>query len=224
MAGILGNQTAVGSDYQSMHCTDARTVISARLDGEDAPSAAPALEAHLRTCPDCRAFQASATTMHRRLRLRQAEPVPDLSASIVAAIEPADDGRVGSLRAGLAVVAVVQILIALPALILGDDAGLPAHTARHLGSFAVALGIGFLVAAWRPDRVGGVLPLTAALVLCLLLTSAIDVASSRAKALSELGGHATELVGLGVLWLLARETGASSSLWTRHHAGGPVTP
>ena len=101
----------------------------------------------------------------------------------------------------------IQILIALPALLLGEDAGLPAHTARHLGSFAVALGIGFLVAAWRPERVGGLLPLTAALVACLLLTSGLDVAASRTDALSELGGHATELVGLGLLALLARETG-----------------
>ena len=206
-----------------MDCTDARTAISARLDGEDLPAPAPALDAHLSACSECRAFEASATSMHRRLRLRSAEPVPDLSASIVSAIEPLDDGRVSGLRAGLAAVAVVQILIALPALILGDDAGLPAHTARHLGSFAVALGIGFLVAAWRPERVSGVLPLTAALVFCLLLTSGIDVASARADALSELGGHATELVGLGLLWLLARETGASSLLWSRRRVGGPLT-
>jgi len=206
-----------------MDCTDARTAISAGLDGEDVPSAGPVLDAHLRACPDCRAFQASATTMHRRLRLRAAESVPDLSASIVAAIGPADDGRVPGLRAGLAVVAFVQILISLPALMLGEDAGLPVHTARHLGSFTVALGIGFLVAAWRPERVGGVLPVTAALVLCLLLTSGIDVASARADALSELGGHATELVGLGLLWLLGRETGAASLLWSRRHTGGPLT-
>src|SRR5262249_20609886 len=152
------------SDYQHMDwrmdCTDARTAISARLDGEDRLPSAPtsALEAHLRTCPDCRDFEAASTAVHRRLRLRPAGSVPDLSASIVAALDPADDGRIGGLRAGLAAVATVQILIALPALILGEDAGLPAHTARHLGSFAVALGIGFLVAAWRPERVGGVLP------------------------------------------------------------------
>ena len=206
-----------------MDCTDARTAISARLDGEDPPSAAPALDTHLRTCADCREFQTVTAAVHRRLRLRPAEPVPDLSASIVAAIGPADDGRIAGLRAGLAAVAVVQILIALPALILGDDAGLPAHTARHLGSFAVALGIGFLVAAWRPERVGGVLPLTAALVLCLLLTSGVDVVSSRANALSELGGHATELVGLGLLWLLERETGAAALWWPGRRTGGPVT-
>ena len=208
-----------------MDCTDARAAISARLDGEDLPPTTPepALEAHLRTCSDCRDFDTTATAMHRRLRLRPAEAVPDLSAPILAALEPADEGRIAGLRAGLAVVAAVQILIALPALILGDDAGLPAHTARHLGSFAVALGIGFLVAAWRPERVGGVLPLTAALVLCLLLTSSVDVASSRTDVLDELGGHATELVGLGLLWLLARETGASALLWSPRRPGRPVT-
>ncbi len=208
-----------------MDCTDARTAISARLDGEDllASTPEPALEAHLRSCTECREFEAATTAMHRRLRLRPAERVPDLSAAIVAAVDPlTDDGRIAGLRAGLAVVAMVQILVALPALVLGDDAGLPAHTARHLGSFAVALGIGFLVAAWRPERVSGVLPLTAALVLCLLLTSGVDVAASRANALSELGGHATELVGLGLLWLLARETGAAA-LWTHPRTGGPVT-
>jgi predicted anti-sigma-YlaC factor YlaD len=103
----------------------------------------------------------------------------------------------------LAVVALVQIGVALPALLFGEDAGLPVHAAHHLGSFAVALGVGFLVAAWRPSRVAGLLPFAAALVACLVVTSAIDLASGRAAAGSELT-HATELVGLAALWLLAR--------------------
>ena len=48
--------------------------------------------------------------------------------------------------------------IAVPALIFGSDAGLPVHTARHLGSFDVALAVGFLFAAWRPSRIPGLLP------------------------------------------------------------------
>ena len=87
-ATILGNQIAAGSDYQHMDrrmdCTDARTAISARLDGEALPTAVPGVDAHLRTCADCREYEAAASMMHRRLRLRPAEPVPDLSASIVA--------------------------------------------------------------------------------------------------------------------------------------------
>jgi predicted anti-sigma-YlaC factor YlaD len=114
---------------------------------------------------------------------------------------PAADER--GLRVGLAVVALVQIGVALPALLLGDDAGLPVHTARHLGSFAVALGVGFLVAAWRPSRIAGLLPVAAALVACLVVTSAFDVAVGRAAPTGELS-HATELVGLAALWLLWR--------------------
>ena len=208
-----------------MDCSDARIAISARLDGEASDLDSERLDAHLASCANCRSYTADLQAAHRRLRLNAAEPVPDLTRQIFAAInaetQDVHDARVGGLRAGLAAVAMIQILIALPALLLGEDAGLPAHTARHLGSFAVALGIGFLVAAWRPERVGGLLPLTAALVACLLLTSGLDVAASRADALSELGGHATELVGLGLLALLARETGSATFRWERRAPSGP---
>ena len=131
------------------------------------------------------------TPLHRGVRLRAAEPVPaDLTAGVLAAIgddrrrlagrQPAPRAR-GDRRH--------PDPVAMPALLFGDDAGLPAHTARHLGSFAVALGIGFLVAAWQPRRVGGLLSLTAALVACLLVSSAIDVrrAATRARRRSWLG-------------------------------------
>ena len=207
-----------------MDCGDARIEISARLDGESPEAASAALDAHLSRCPACRAYAAEANVVHRSLRLRAAEPVPaDLTANVLAAI--GDDGResrVGSLRLGLVVIGIIQILVAMPALLLGDDAGLPAHTARHLGSFAVALGIGFLVAAWQPRRVGGLLSLTAALVACLLISSAIDVIAGDASASSEIAGHATEIVGLGLLWLLARDTGQVSSLSLRLRFRGPA--
>lgn len=209
-----------------MDCGDARIEISARLDGESAPHALEALDAHLSTCATCRAYSAAVASVHRSVRLRAAEPVPpDLTAGVLAAIgrdDGTDDGdarhaRSGSLRLGLAVIGVIQVLVALPALLLGDDADLPAHTARHLGAFAVALGIGFLVAAWQPRRVGGLLALTTALVACLVLGSVIDVVAGDANAGSELGGHATEVVGLGLLWFLARDTGqaASPTEWFR---------
>ena len=206
-----------------MDCGDARNEISARLDDEATASARADLDAHLGTCPTCRAYAAEAAAVHRSVRLRAAEPVPDLTAGILSAIgNDAVDPRVGSLRLGLVVVGVIQVLVALPALLLGDDAGLPAHTARHLGSFAVALGIGFLVAAWQPRRVGGLLSITAALVACLLVSSALDVASGAATLLSELGGHAIELVGLGLLWMLARDTGQVGTLRRHLRSSGPA--
>ena len=63
---------------------------------------------------------------------------------------------------------VAQIAVAIPALVFGSDAGLPVHAARHIGSFDVALGVGFLYAAWKPSRIPGLLPVVVALVACLV--------------------------------------------------------
>ena len=80
-----------------------------------------------------------------------------------------------------------------------------AHAARHAGSFALALGVGFLYAAWRPRRSAASLVVAGALVVCLTLASVLDVASGRGAALSETA-HMPELIGLVAAWLLMRET------------------
>jgi len=108
------------------------------------------------------------------------------------------------LRWLLVAVAVVQIVIAVPALVLGDGAGLSVHTARHIGSFDIALAVGFLYAAWRPGRVAGLLPVVTALVVCLFLSSALDVAAGNTAALGEVQ-HVTDVAGLALVWLLSGE-------------------
>ena len=80
------------------------------------------------------------------------------------------------------------------------------HTARDLGSFSIALAVGFLFAAWRPRRVIGLFPVAIVLVGCLVVTSVIDVASGRAAAVHEVS-HVTELLGLALLWLVGRSVG-----------------
>jgi predicted anti-sigma-YlaC factor YlaD len=194
-------------------CADVRAACSAHLDGEESPIAPAAVDLHLASCGECRTWVASAGELHRRVRLAPAPTVPDVSDAVLTAVgterrrtrfapapfTAADRG----VRLALALIALVQIGVALPALLLGEDAGLPAHTARHLGSFAVALGVGYLVAAWRPSRITGLFPVAAAVVICLLVSSALDVASGSATAASEIA-HAPELVGLAALWLLAR--------------------
>jgi predicted anti-sigma-YlaC factor YlaD len=192
-------------------CEGCRTAVSARLDGEEAGAPSAVVHAHLARCGACRDFEAGAAAMHRGARVAPAPPVPDLTPRVLAAIdaERAPGPTHGDAwRAALAVVALIQIVLAAPALLLGDDAGLPIHSARHLGSFAVALGVGFLVVAWKPSRVAGVFPLAAALVACLVLTSSIDVAGGDARALSELT-HSTELLGLALCWLVARTAAPS---------------
>lgn len=191
-----------------MDCSDIRTAISARLDGEDAGVDTHVITAHVASCATCRAFERGVGSLHRATRLAPAPAVPDLTPRVLhaigdAAVPGAPALPVGALRVGLAIVGLVQIALAAPALLFGEDAGLPIHTARHLGSFAVALGVGFLFAAWRPARMAGLFPVAFALVACLVVTSFVDVASGRAGAGSEMT-HATELVGLAALWLLSR--------------------
>jgi predicted anti-sigma-YlaC factor YlaD len=186
-------------------CSHIRTAISSRLDGEETGVPADIVAAHLVSCAGCRRFERDAAALHRATRLAPAPAVPDLAPGVLRAIGEvgAPAKPEGALRVGLAIVALVQIGLAAPALLLGDDAGLPVHTARHLGSFAVALGVGFLFAAWRPARVAGLFPVAAALVACLVVTSLVDVTTGRAGAGNEMT-HATELVGLAALWLLSR--------------------
>ncbi|HEX4775831.1 MAG TPA: zf-HC2 domain-containing protein, partial [Acidimicrobiia bacterium] len=133
-----------------MNCNQCREIVSAGLDHEARDDETAAAAEHLRRCAACRAFADGIGKLHRRTRLAPAAPVPDLAAPILAAIG-ADATerreRLMPLRVVLAVVAVLEIGAAMPALLLGDDARLSAHAARHAGSFALALGVGFLWAA-----------------------------------------------------------------------------
>jgi predicted anti-sigma-YlaC factor YlaD len=189
-----------------MDCTHARIAISAQLDGEEPGAPPEALAAHLAGCATCRAWRTQATGLHRRVRVAAAPPVPDLTSRVLGAIgaeREAGTSRDRALRLGLALVGLMQIVFAAPGLLLGEEAGLTVHSARHLGSFAFALGVGFLVAAWRPSRVSGVLPMAAALVACIAVTTVLDVASGRVG--SGEASHVTEFVGLAALFVLDRE-------------------
>ena len=188
-----------------MKCATARTAISARLDGEDLGVDASALDEHLARCAACRAFAAETESVHRDLRLARAPEVPDLTAPILAAIgsQPrAHPARERVLRVILVAVGLMLIVAAVPALVLGDDADLPVHAARHLGSFDLALAVGFLFAAWRPSRIPGLLPVVAALVACLVGTSVLDVLDGHTGALTETQ-HVVDVAGLAAAWLLA---------------------
>jgi predicted anti-sigma-YlaC factor YlaD len=188
-----------------MNCTHIRQAISARLDGEPLGIDPDVLDAHLASCADCRAFAVAVGDLHGAMRLAPAPEIPDLTPGILAAIgaESTRDDTQLALRWILAILALVQIAIAVPALILGSDAGLPVHTARHLGSFDVALAVGFLFAAWRPSRIPGLLPVVVALVACLVGSSMLDVIAGNTAALSE-AHHVTDFAGLVVVWLLSR--------------------
>jgi predicted anti-sigma-YlaC factor YlaD len=187
-----------------MDCDTAQSAISARLDGEDLGVDPVDLGSHLERCSACRAFARDAESMHREVRLARAPSVPDLTAPILASIgsDNSSANHERALRVTLAIVAGVMIVAALPALLFGDDAGLPVHAARHIGSFDLAVAVGFLFAAWRPSRLPGLLPVVTALVACLVATSVLDVLDGSTAALTEVQ-HAVEVVGLAAAWLLA---------------------
>jgi predicted anti-sigma-YlaC factor YlaD len=191
-----------------MDCTNCRELLSARLDGEDTGLEAGAADAHLAGCPGCQAFLAGTGELSRRVRVGEAEPIPDQTAAILASIGATEHRPAApqtDLRVGLVIVGLIQLVLALPAL-LAENPAIPVHAARELGSFDVALATGFLVAAWRPARAAGLLPLVATLVACLLVTAGLDVAAGRTPAAGETI-HVLEIAGLVLLWRLATPTG-----------------
>lgn len=191
-----------------MDCERCREAISARLDGHDDHD--PSVDEHLSSCVACQAWRADAVALAHHLDLHVADPVPDRSASILAALaadlaadeQEARDESLLPWRVGLVALAVVELLLAVPALVAGQEAGAGVHVAREMGSFDVALAVGFLVAAWRPARAWGMVPLVAVLAGCLAVTSGVDIAEGRATMAGE-ALHLTHLVGLVMLWALA---------------------
>lgn len=185
-----------------MDCARCREAISAGLDGEVDAVETAAADAHLASCPACTGFATDATRVNRRLRVQLAAEVPDLSAQILARLGPApapSRWRL-ALRGGLAAVAVVQLVLAIPPL-LGLDAHL--HVGRELASWHLALGVGFLLVAWQPVRALGLFPFVSVAAAALLLTATVDVAGGHASAVTE-ARHLVELAGLVLLWSVAR--------------------
>jgi predicted anti-sigma-YlaC factor YlaD len=192
-----------------MHCDDIRIALSAQLDAEDPGLPATAVDEHRVSCAGCQAWAADARSLHRVIRVRPAEHVPDLTTSILAAAAPAPGNPtrvqpVSTWRWGLFVVALTQLVVAAPALLLGEDAGATVHVARELGSFDVALAVGLLVAAWQPARAWGLIPAASALALVMGATAVLDVLHGRASGLGE-AHHVLDLAGITFLWLVARE-------------------
>ncbi len=148
------------------------------------------------------------------VRVQQADQVPDLVPAILDRA-PAPVGspraRIGepvrAARWALFTVALTQLVLAAPALLLGEDAGASVHVARELGAFDVALAVGLLVAAWQPARAWGLLPVVAALALVMGGTAVVDVARGSAGSSGEVH-HLLDLAGVGLLWLVARAASA----------------
>lgn len=86
----------------------------------------------------------------------------------------------------------------------GNEVGV--HLARHQAGFSVALGIGFVFVAARPDRAYGVLPLVAVFTSVLVGVAFIDLVNSTSSLAVE-SRHLLEIGGLLIMWLLGSEMG-----------------
>jgi predicted anti-sigma-YlaC factor YlaD len=202
----------VGDDNRGMRCDLVHEAISARLDDELPPMETEALDAHLAGCPSCQAYTSQLAALHRAWRVRSAEPVPDLTARILAATadrlpdpRPRHRPRIEWARYGVFAVGLTQLVLALPLMLLGSDGDTPLHATRELGAFAVALSVGMLVAAWQPQRASGLLPVALALGAGMVLTGIADVVAGHSPALGE-AHHVLELLAVFSLWRLARAT------------------
>ncbi|HKY75441.1 MAG TPA: zf-HC2 domain-containing protein [Acidimicrobiia bacterium] len=202
-----------------MECENYRLGISARLDGEETGIDDASLAWHLAHCEACRAFESEAIGLTRAVRVVATEAAPDLTPTIMAAINQQRVGRASrfdpqALRIGLITLAVVQMLLAAPMLIFGRDTGAPIHLAREIGSFDFALAVGFFFVGWRPARAYGMLPLVAAVVFCLSVTTAVDLVRGTATLLNE-SAHLLDVMGLAAVWEMARSAPYPGSSGTR---------
>ena len=191
----------------SQDCSRFREAISAGLDGEDAGVPAYLLARHLRGCAECREFQARVTTLNRATRLRPAEVVPDLTPRILAGIDEARSSvrrrAVLPVRLGLAVIGVAQVVLTAPQLFGAQDAlDAPSHIAHELGSFGVALGIGFISVAWRPLKAAGLTALSTVVALGIAVTAGADLVRGVTTISHELD-HLPEIAGFVLVWILA---------------------
>lgn len=192
-----------------MRCTTFREAISARLDGEDPVVTAGELDAHLVHCGDCAAWVTAAEALEAIVRRAPRDHVA-LDPAVLASITgPPEQARTGLLSTGewrivLVLVAVAQLVVSFPGLVLRDGHA-SVHLAHELTAWDMGLAVGFLVAAVLPARAWGMLPLATVLVACMTVTSVVDAVSGHALLGRELV-HLLELAGLGAVWVLARRT------------------
>lgn len=194
-----------------MGCERWQEALSALADGEDPGVEPRLLDAHLAGCAACRSFQTMVDVNLGPTRLGEAPAMPDLSRRVVKLNAIADRAlRWGAVRGLLAISAVQIIVLSAPALVLGDEGGSSAHTARHLGAFAVAYAVGLLVVAVRPARARTMLPVAVVLGAALVVSGVIDSLDATTGPLGEVA-HLPELLSVVLVWLLARPAPAPSS-------------
>jgi predicted anti-sigma-YlaC factor YlaD len=177
-----------------------REALSAGADGEPLGVEESLLQAHLRRCVECAAFEAGMRRVHRATRLHASEPVPDLTAAILdqwAADRPQPGRPAVVLRWVLVLVAALEMGLAAPEL-LG-----PWHAVGELGTWEAASAVGFLSVAARPRWAAQMLPMLSVATLLTVMVIAHDFALGTV-AISQEWPHALLVAGVTALAAIAR--------------------
>ncbi len=122
------------------------------------------VDEHLDGCPGCRGWADAAAEVTRRARLVPAQPVPDVTAAVLARLPAAPsrrrrDGWDAGLRLALLAVGAGQLAVSVPVLSAGM-AGMaaPVHLAHETAAWNLGLAACFLVVAVLPRLAAGALP------------------------------------------------------------------
>jgi predicted anti-sigma-YlaC factor YlaD len=188
-----------------MMCSQVRTALSARLDGEDPGLGAEVLDDHLAGCAGCRQWQERAAAFTPMLRV----PTPDLTEAVLArfaANQAADRAAVIATRArwtdtvrlALGGFAAVQLLLALPGVL-----GLEGSHAHHE---VAAVAVAFLLAAFKPALARPYAPVAVVLAGCLVLSAVLELSRGEAT-ISHQAGHLMTIVPTAMLVALAYRPG-----------------
>jgi predicted anti-sigma-YlaC factor YlaD len=194
-----------------MKCSTIRVALSAMLDGEEPGLPVETVAGHLHTCPGCQQWQQQAVEVTGQVRRAALAEAPDLTERVLQALH--DQPRRArpsswqlAARVALAAAALLQSVLALMEIVTDGAAVGVLHVDHEMSAFALALGIGLLLVAWRPRRAAALLPVAAVLTATLLATSAQDIVGGNVTLGHELGHHLLTVVQTLLLWAVARSS------------------
>jgi predicted anti-sigma-YlaC factor YlaD len=192
-------------------CDQYREALSALLDGEAPDVPEQTVRAHVRSCRACAGWEEEARRVVRLVRLAPAEPMPDLAPLVAGALRPPRRRLATLVRAALAVVAVVQAMLAWSGALTGHDSMATGHLAEETGAWNLALAVAFLAAATRPRTAGALVVPIGVFVAVLSVTVVGDVVAGTVDG-ARLAGHLLVAAGLGLLVAVSRTEAAEPDL------------
>lgn len=211
-----------------MECSEVREHLSARLDDQETPAARATVDAHVDTCPVCRAWYDDAARITRMARIMPAHATPDLVAAVMATAPRARRNPAWIrtyLRVWLGALGAAQIAISAQAVFAGDrlHIGAGGHTLHESAAWEAALGVGFIWVAMQVRRAGGLLPTLATFSAVLVALEVTDLFAGRTSLVASIP-HVVVITALGVVYWLTRITPESSGAPLPAHSEPIGTP